>query len=112
MAILYRGARSFRKVVGTRLLNWPGKRRYSRTPRLLEVDGSNAPYLLPAEAELGAARRVAPERIMAALRIFGWLGSGLGRSERIAEKIPREFLRERLARKNRTGGARPRDPVS
>lgn len=57
---------------------------------------------------LGAARRVAPELIMDAMRIFGWLGSGLGRAERIAENIPREFLRERLTRTSLTSGAKVR----
>ncbi len=48
---------------------------------------------------LKAAHRTIPAPILSGLRIFGWLGASLDHAERIAEMIPREFLRERLSRR-------------
>ncbi len=62
--------------------------------------------LLPDHRSLGklirairTTRRIAPTRLLPALRMFGWLGASVARAERIAGRIPAEFLRERLARK-------------
>jgi glycolate oxidase iron-sulfur subunit len=63
--------------------------------------------LLPDHRSLGkfiramrTTRRIAPTRALSAIGIFGWLGAGVQRAEQIAEQIPAEFLRERLARKD------------
>jgi glycolate oxidase iron-sulfur subunit len=61
--------------------------------------------LLPDHRSLGkfirairTTRRIAPTRLLSAIGIFGWLGASVQRAEQIAEQIPAEFLRERLAR--------------
>jgi glycolate oxidase iron-sulfur subunit len=48
---------------------------------------------------LRTTRRIAPAALFPSLKIFGWLGGSLLRAEQIAEHIPRQFLRERLAHK-------------
>ena len=62
--------------------------------------------LLPERRRLGkliramrTTRRIAPTRALSAIGIFGWLGASVQRAEQIAEQIPAEFLRERLARR-------------
>lgn len=47
---------------------------------------------------LRTTRRIAPAALLPSLKIFGWLGISLLRAEQIAGHIPRQFLRERLAR--------------
>jgi glycolate oxidase iron-sulfur subunit len=68
--------------------------------------------LLPDHRKLGkvvrllkAAGNVVPARLGPALRMFGWLGAGIAKAEQLSERIPKEFLRERLARKGASSKA-------
>jgi len=64
-------------------------------------------HLLRDHRRLGRFVRLAASagRAAAPLRMFGWLGVGLTRANRFAKEIPREFLRERLARREPGGAA-------
>jgi glycolate oxidase iron-sulfur subunit len=61
-------------------------------------------YLLPDHRKLGRLLRVASkgraagfDRMLDALRIFGWTGSRFERATHFSREIPKQFLRERLA---------------
>jgi glycolate oxidase iron-sulfur subunit len=62
--------------------------------------------LLPDPAKLGrfirmlkASRWIGSPHIEPALRLFGWLGASIARTEQIVREIPDEFFRERLVRR-------------
>jgi glycolate oxidase iron-sulfur subunit len=57
---------------------------------------------------LKAAHRAVPAPVLSGLRIFGWLGGSLDHAERIADMIPREFLRERLSQRRLRGAGTAR----
>jgi len=69
--------------------------------------------LLPDHTKLGrfirllkASRWIGSPQIEPALRLFGWLGASIARTEQIVREIPDEFFRERLARRGATARAK------
>jgi len=47
----------------------------------------------------GTMRRMVPDQIVGAMRMFGWLGRSMERSEQLLQEVPDEFLRERLSKR-------------